>query len=725
MKTNAASATFPWRLRICRALIATAVILTWCNSLSAPFQFDDYESILGNPSIRELALPSSLVPPATGGETVSGRPILNLSFALNYALGKFDVRGYRAVNVLVHAFGALVLFEIVRRTRVAASERSDGTKSSAGDTWPWLALAASLFWALHPLQTAAVTYVAQRAESLAGLFYLLTLYGFIRSSASQRSAGRWAAASVLACAFGMATKETVVSAPLVVLLYDRVFLAGSLRLAWRMRWRTHVAWAATWIVVASLVVSNPSRGGSAGFGAEIGSWTYFLTQCEAITHYLTLIFWPAAQVFDHGVPTVTDVTAVIPQLLFLCAIGFGTAWALWRNRATGFLGACFFLALAPSSSFIPVATQTIAEHRMYLALAAVLVLVCVSGQHVLRFQRTWLIGAIITTITGALAFATFTRNRVYQSELLLWQDTVTKRPENARAHNNLGRALLKIDRLDDAIEEFRRAIALQPNHAFAHFNLGVTFLSRDQWKQAEPHFRAALAADPRYVDARTNLGRVLSHLGRKEEAIAQYRIAIDADPHAAEVRIDLAALLLEQGNSREAEIMLRAVLATAPGSAEAHYHLGLLFEKSDALDVAETEYRAALRLNPQFGAAHLALGNALVRRNEIQAADAAIQAAIRLNPKSAAVHYALGNLLVKKQLVVEAMNAYRQALTIDPAHVQARNNLANCQLVSGDLEHAIGNYEEVLRVRPGDETVRRNLEIAWELRRGRATGRSQ
>ena len=164
-----------------------------------------------------------------------------------------------------------------------------------GDGWGAaatpLALAVALLWAVHPLQTESVTYVVQRAESLVGLFYLLTLYGLVRGATAARPLG-WYAVAALACLLGMATKEVMVSAPLVALLYDRTFLAGSFREAVRRRYGLYMALAATWPLLEQLIYASWGRGNTAGFDAGVNCWTYLGMQCQAIVHYLRLCAWP-------------------------------------------------------------------------------------------------------------------------------------------------------------------------------------------------------------------------------------------------------------------------------------------------------------------------------------------------------------------------------------------------------------------------------------------------
>jgi hypothetical protein len=250
-------------LALCGAVIAAAALAAYWGSFSGPFLYDDVDSVLRNVSIRSFA--AAFRPP--GGLTVSGRPVLNLSFALSYAISGSAPWSYHALNLAIHVGAALLLFGIVRRTIALARPQV----TSEGSLW--LAFGAALLWALHPLQTESVAYVVQRAESLMGFFYLATLYGFIRFAAGDGSS-RWASVSVAACLLGMGTKEVMATAPLIVLLYDRTFLAKSFAEAWRRRRTLYLAYAACWIPLAFLVAGTSGRGGSAGFGSGVPWWAY-------------------------------------------------------------------------------------------------------------------------------------------------------------------------------------------------------------------------------------------------------------------------------------------------------------------------------------------------------------------------------------------------------------------------------------------------------------------
>lgn len=511
-------------------LIIAAGLLVYYNSLTAPFVFDDVNSIIENPSIHQVW--TALLPPHGMGSTVEGRPVFNLSLAVNYALGGLQTVGYHELNLLIHILAALTLYEIARRTlklpRLAKQFAADADI---------LGLAIALIWMVHPLLTESVTYVSQRAESLMGLFYLLTLYCFLRGVESGETK-KWYRLSVAACLLGMGTKEVMASAPLIVLLYDRTFLAGTFREAWRQRKGFYGGLAATWLALAYLVVTNSSRGGTAGFGTEMGWWPYALTQCRAIVLYLKLSVWPHPLIFDYGMGQVLEPGSTLPYALILAALVIGTVVALWRRPMMGFLGAWFFAILAPSSSVVPVASQTIAEHRMYLPLVAMVAAV-VLGIYTLIGLRS--LGMFLALAVG-LGWTSVRRNEDYRSAWALWSDTLRKLPGNPRVYLNLGYTLFQEGHPREAIQEYDKALEVDPNYFEVYNNLGITWFALGDTQQGLKYFQKAVQLKPKWGPAHYNLGYAFERVGRVQEAISEYQQTLQLDPDFAAATKALARL---------------------------------------------------------------------------------------------------------------------------------------------------------------------------------------
>lgn len=583
------------------SLLMLATLFAYGNSLTGPFIFDDKPAIIDNPTIRQLwPLTDALNPPAIGSG-VTGRPIVNLSLALNLAISGEASWSYHAFNLITHGLAGLALFGLVRRT-LQTPGRPEYLKSEAAP----LAAAVAVLWLLHPLQTESVTSIIQRTESLMGLFYLLTLYGFIRGVQSPRPTG-WLGLSIACCLLGMGTKEVMVSAPLLVLLYDRTFVAGTFHAAWQQRRGYYLGLAATWLLLGWLLLKGGgTRGDAAGFGLGVTPWTYALTQCKAIGLYLKLTLWPQPLVFDYGTAVVHSLAEVWPQALLLIVLTTSTVMALWRRPVIGFLGAAFFAILAPSSSVVPLVSQTIAEHRMYLPLAAVIALLIVAVGA--RFGRitTWIAVAI------ALLFVVLTlrRNRDYHSELAIWTDTVTKLPDNARARVNLAEILINTGQPTQALEHASEAVRLRPGYPEAQTNLGIALAQTGRSTEALLPCRTAIDLNPRYARGHSNLAVVLAQLGQLPEAIQHLQEALRLAPESPDVgalRINLGNALLKAGRLSEAIAQYTAVLELAPTSIETRYRLGIALGLSNRLREAEVQMQAVLNLQPDHAGARGAL----------------------------------------------------------------------------------------------------------------------
>lgn len=561
-------------------ILLLAGLSVYHNSFTGAFLLDDIP-LMESPAIAQL-----------GGVSWYNwvvRPVLYRSMELNYWLEGTNVRGYHVVNLLIHVAAACTLFGLVRQTLL----RPRYAKRYATSAAP-LALAIALLWLVHPLNTQSVTYIIQRSESFMGLCYLLVLYCLVRG---HESACRWAwyAAALVSCALGMGSKQVIATAPLVALLYDGTFLESSWRRILRERWMLYLGLVA---IVASLTAlevgfSTPTAGG-AGFGLPtITPLQYARTQPEIILHYLRLAIWPVGLCLDYNDwPVVPTWAAAAPALAAIAALLLGTLVGLWRRSGLGFLGAAFFLILAPSSSIMPIADLAF-EHRMYLPLACVVTLAVLAGYHGLEFARVRLNlpravvpgvgGSLVALLAGVLGYLTIERNEVYRSEAAMYQDVVAKRPGNARAWGALGRLALRQGRLEEALAYFRRALAINPGYAMARNNAGVVYQRQGRLTEAVQQHCLALQIEPTHHAARDNLAAALLRQGQTVEAIDQLKQAIALAPQVARYHYDLATALTEQG---------------APSQAALEYAEGRRLDPGWPREAARRAWRLATAVDP-------------------------------------------------------------------------------------------------------------------------------
>ena len=696
------------------AIILAAGAAYW-NSLSGPFVFDDLPAIVQNGSIRHLTPFRTVLIPPGDGSSVTGRPLINLSFALNHAWGGTEPRGYHVTNLVIHALAGLALLGLVRRTL-----RRPALPGRFADLADLLAGATALLWVVHPLQTESVTFVVQRTESLMGLFYLVTMYCFARAADAARPK-LWLGLTCLSCAAGMGCKEVMVTAPIMVWLYDRTFVAGGFLEALRRRRVFYLALAATWLPLLWLIAgAGGTRGSGAGLGLGITWWSYALKQCEAIVLYLKLSFWPHPLSLDYGAEVVTNLRLVAPQALALLLLVAGTLLALWRRPVLGFLGAWFFVILAPSSSIVPLIGQTMAEHRMYLPLAAVIAGVVAGLFRLLGGRAVWPLAVIAVALGGLTA----QRNHDYRDAVALWTDTVAKQPANYRAHCNLGVELTRIPaRRAEAIAQFEEALRLEPRYAEAHNNLAIELmLTPGRESEAVAHYETALRLRPDFADAQYNLAVALGPMpGRAAAAIRHYEAALRLQPNLPEAHNNLAVELAKiPGRLAEAAAHYEAALRLQPDYPEALYGLAnALALTPERRAEAIPRYEAALRLRPDYPEAHYALAVMLAQiPGRAPEAIGHYEEALRLNPSLTDAHYNLAAELAKiPSRLPEAIAHYEAAVRLKPDFLEARNNLAGAYYRSGRLNDAINQLTIVLRLNPQAPNARRNLEMLKSLRR--------
>lgn len=679
-------------------LLVLAVALAYANSFRVPFLCDDIPAIVENPTIRQLWPLSRVLTPAAWGATTHARPIFNLTLALNFALHRLDVVGYHVANLAIHLSAVLILFGLSRRALLLTGRF--GVHASRR-----VAFFIALLWGLHPIQTQAVTYIIQRVEALASMFYLLTLYALFRSApdedrhapmvggpaappaADRGAAGPprarpniiWPLIAIFACALGMGSKELMVTAPFMALLFDRAYLADSWRHVWRSRRWLHATLLATLGIQAFLILTQGGyRADETGFGGSVSPWHYLLTQSRVILMYLRLTFWPHPLSFDYSdIALVTSFTAAWPSMLAVGSLLTAALILAWRTPRLGVPALLIFAALAPTSSFMPI-LDIAQERRFYLPLAASSALF-VTGIDVLashlpsRRKPTLATTAfqapvssfVLTLLAMALAILTFLRNRDYRSELSLWQDTLAKRPQNAQAAITAGAALLDLGRIDEALALFDRAIAIRPDNAMALNNRGLAHHRQGEFAAALQDFDAALRGKgmPAFY-IHNNRGLTQAAIGKFDAALQDYTAAIDAMPMYA----------------------------------RAYYNRGRLRAFLEQHDDALADFNQAVRYAPERAESYLDRGNLLAHLGRHRDAVADFTTAMHFGMNTADVHFNRANSYAFLGDVDEALADYARAIALNPGMAPAYNNRASLLYTIGRMREAWQDIEACRRL---------------------------
>lgn len=666
--TSHAEGWAPWMLGF---VLAAAVILAYSNTLHGPFQYDDFNDIQDNPSIRHLWPIKDVF--FTEGRGFLSRPVANLTFALNYAMGGFRPFPYHLTNLAIHVCAALALFGTLRRTLSLPTmmERFSGHIAM-------VSLLAAALWALHPLQTESVSYITQRYESLTGLFSLLTFYCVLRSTTSP-SRVAWPLLASLSCLLALGSKEVAVSVPLLVLIFDVFFISGSFKRAWNERRLLYVGLLFAWACFAFIQL-NAAKRTFAGFDLTLPWWRYALNQPPVILHYLRLAVWPHPLNFDYLWPVAKTWGQLLPGLIAVGSLLGLTLWALIRKSALGFLAAFFFLILAPTSSVMPILDLAV-EHRMYLPLAPVIVFIVITTHHLMgvayktlkesNFHAFRLFTILIITVPlSAFGILTYLRNEDYQNTIDLWRDAVIKSPDNPRAHHNYAFHLAQAGYSGDALRHYAIAIERAPGMPTFRNNYGVLLGRLGQYEESLKHLRIAVQLEPDNYRHYVNLGGILLQKGSLDNAIICYEEAIRVNPKVGMPYSALASALLAKKQPLKALGLVQRAILMEPDNPEFRFKLGLVF----------------------LGLADLA--------NARSAFDSAIRMDVHPEEMSSLVGLAYHD----HGLDAEAVSALRQSLRQNPDHTGSRIRLAWILATSPDEKvrdgaQALAVTEDLLRQR--------------------------
>lgn len=699
-------------------LVAVGVILAvvaaaYSNTLEVPFHFDDVANIVDNPAIKDLgyfARPSAARPITSPGQHANtfGRYVGGLTLALNYRIGGLDVRGYHAVNMGIHVATGLAVYALVLVLFATPILRSSSLTGRART----IALLTALVFVAHPIQTQAVTYIVQRFASLVAFWYVFSIVAYGVARLSVRPAVR-AGAFIMALVFAvlaMKTKENAFTLPFAIALFEVLFFDGPVR----RRAARVMAFAPLLLVIpldylrrgaANAAPGRPVVQGVNAFSetaASLLSSEYLFTQFRVVVTYIRLLFVPVGQNLDYDYPRYDSLFAppVFLSLLFLAAIVWLAFYLILRSRKTepalrviSFGILWFFLTSTVESSVIRL-PNVIFEHRVYLpsvgALTALVIAVFLGGSFAgRRWPRARAAAPIALSVAAVvLAGATWARNRVWADPVHLWEDAAAKSPAKARPHNNLATAYLEDGRFEEALAEFRAALAIEPGHLEAHLGMGKTLAALGRFEEAEGHFETVRQLGPQGPDVYIEQGNAYIRAGRSAEAMQQYRTAVRVSPNHAGARFNLGLALFRAGALGEAVEHLRAALSIDPGVGPIHVLLGQVYEASGSTEEAIGQYRAALDREASDAEAHYRLGSLLGRTGDLAQGIAHLESAVRLAPGDARGHHDLGVAYYLTGRNAEAIESLRRSLELQPTNAEAHYTLSLAFERAGDAELA-------------------------------------
>ncbi len=637
------------RMVLLFAGLVALVFVIYSGSLNGPFIFDDMNHIEYNPAIRLERLTIDGLKKAALESPATLRPVANLSFALNHYLHGQDTFGYHLLNVAIHAAAGIFLYLFIGATLYTPALRSKYENRK------WLAFIATAIWLVHPLGSQSVTYIVQRMNSLAAMFFVIAMLCYARGRLAETGTNRWlwwgccAAAGLLACG----SKQIAATLPFFIFLYEWYFFQNLSR-DWLRRRILPLAGVLILFGTLSLVYlgADPLGRILGDYGSrDFTMLQRVLTQLRVVIFYISLLVFPhpSRLNLDRDFALSNSFIDPITTLLCMAAIA-GLLFLAWRlaakQRLASFCILWFLGNLAIESSVI--ALEIIFDHRTYLpSMLAFLPAIAVLAP---RLRLKWTAIGVLAAVLALFSLWTYERNAVFRDQIALWGDCVAKSPEKPRPHNNLGIFLKRNGRIDEAIAHFQKALELKRDYASPHINLAGAYGRQGKHEKALVHFDEALRLRPNVPETHYGMGNALAAVGRIAEAVDHYRKALEIKPDYADAHLKLADVLDQKGRQQE----------------------------------AIEHYQEALRLNPDYVQAHNNLGVTLASQGQLEAAIRHFTKVLQMRPKDAEAHFNMGNARANQGRYQEAAAYFAKALQINPKDREARSNLEKVQQMMKD-----------------------------------------
>jgi len=549
-------------------LIICLGIIVYSGTFGGPFHFDDIPSIVNNPAIRNIHDLLGIC------NFLPRRFILYLSLALNYHFSGLNVYGYHLFNLAVHLGCALLVWWLTGMTFLTPVMKEEKISRYGGV----LALFAGLIFVAHPLQTQAVTYVVQRAASMAGFLYLASLCLYVRSRLLRSSTrkyyyiGAWVAAIA-----AMFTKETAITLPLMMGLYEFSFFKQK----GKVNWKYPAPFLLALLIIPVIILfteTGPVRLQQLYREPGILPTHYLLTQFRVMLTYIRLLFLPLNQNLDYDYPLSKSIfeLPVVISLLFLAAIFFGAKRLFLRYRLAAFSICWFFLTLMPESSILPI-KDVINEHRLYLPMAGYSLLLIGGGYYLIGKHSMRIMTIVLLMVIAGYSFLTYQRNKVWDSELALWNDTAEKSPHKARPQYNRGHSFDKKNKFALAIADYNKAIELDPDYADAYYNRGLIYVRQNNLVQAVADFTRTIEINANFAGAYNNRGIIFAFHGDLDRAAGDFLKAIAIDPGYAEAYCNLGNIYFDQGHLIRAILNYKKAINIDPADKDAYDNLAIAY----------------------------------------------------------------------------------------------------------------------------------------------------
>jgi len=566
----------------------------YLNSLSNQFVYDDEFTIVTNYFIKTWNnLPSLFNKDyfKFSGE-LSYRPVVTLSYFIDYTLWKLNPFGFHLTNTLLHTLNSVLLFFLLKRIFNCRTT----------------SFITTIIFSCHPVLTEAVNAVSYREDLLAATFFIAAFLLYVKTSKDERSFSPAYFASVGCYLLGIFSKEMAITLPLLIFLYDLIFTkVQSLSYKLTRYYTGYILATIFYLSMRFVVLHNPVE--SHVSYPEGSIFINFLTMSKVLASYMKLFFVPVTLCADYVIPYSTSLfdTSFILSLLLLVAVIVITYRLFFSSKILFFSVVWFFVSLLPVLNIVPI--ENIMSER-YLCLPIIGFCMLIGNLLVQRhnkidpFNNASITVILLVLILAIFSFKTMKQNTVWTDQTVLWTNTARISPKSFKAHNNLGNIYRNAGRLDEAIVELQYALSLYNDYIDAHNNLGVTYRKKGMLKEALWEYQRALQINPHYPYAHNNLGVLYAKSNYLDLAINEFNNAVANKPDYADAYNNLGATYIRKGLYEKAiQECLKAVKYNNR-YIDAYYNLGTAYFNNKQLDQALEITKLVLSIDPNHRDAH-------------------------------------------------------------------------------------------------------------------------
>ena len=556
-------------------ILILAVFLIYFNTLKTSFHFDDRAHIQNAKALHMTELSFEGLKKAALGGYARRRPVANMTLALNYYFSGESAGGFRFFNILVHITAGIFLYILTLQTLRL-------TKTLAEEKYRLIAFFTALIWLVHPLQTQSVTYIIQRMNSLAAMFYLMAMVFYVwarQAEEKKRKIGLFAAC-VISGLLALGSKELSITLPFFIFLYEWYFFQ-KLDSGWLKKYLPYPAVFLALAVVMSFIYLGPKPW-------EIILREYserrdftleqrLMTEWRVVVYYLTLILFPSPSRLnlDHDFRISSGLfepATTLPSLLLLIGLLVLAVYLARREPLISF-GLIWFLGnLFLESSFLGL--EIIFEHRTYLPSALVImVLVTLAFRYINPAKVLYGVLLLAAVILGAW---TYDRNLVWRDEITLWSDSVSKSPDKPRPYFNLGQAYFNEGEYKTALGLFVKSLSLAKSpkpKPMMYEKIGATLVKLGQYEKALAALQEGLTYAPEHFEIQVELANAYNGLGQKEKALEALEKAAILNPESFDVQNNMGILLVQMGRLNEALDHFKKAVSLNPDSQSARANL--------------------------------------------------------------------------------------------------------------------------------------------------------